>query len=646
MHVFTVRSLKYFRPAALFATPKALLEHTLYIPVPGLQKIKLLDLLSFALPLLALVLWSLSLQHEDVRRMNDLGMISTFPPLIFVSLAILMLSFCIQLQRTLFTERILFLHLALLIFMLFGIQNIVEEAPRFAVVYRHAGYTEYIMRTGGVNPSLDAYFSWPGFFVLSALLTQLAGYHDILSYAGWAPVFYNLIYLAPLYVIFSSATNDKRLLWLAIWFFAITNWIGQDYFSPQGFNFFLYLVIIAIVLKWLQPSRSHEPGKWGAYLLRLSQARPYTQKFYLWMTAPFGTERTESAVQSPRQRLALLAILLVVFAFVAFSHPLTPFFVLASVIVLALFRRCSPRWLPIVLTLMTALWIIFMTRSFLMGHSSMVLGNVGQVGGAVATNVTARVHGNLEHTIIAALRIIMTATVWLLALCGALRRLRMGHKDSVIILLALTPFPLIVTQQYGGEMFLRIYLFSLPFMTFLAAGLFFPTPAPALLQSRRWLKLAVVAANVLLLTGFLFTRYGNERTDYMTYQEVAGVQQLYHLAPSGSLLLSVWDDTAWQSQDYEKYTCRSLADQLPQAVATQNVAALTQYINQQAYLHTYLIITRGQKAQASALADLPPGTLDSFVTKLAHSKNFALVYQNTDVQIFTYTTTTTTTGSN
>ncbi|HYU76851.1 MAG TPA: hypothetical protein VEL31_29640, partial [Ktedonobacteraceae bacterium] len=139
--------------------------------------------------------------------MNDLGMISTFPPSFIISLIILTVSFCLALRQPRVRTPLLLLHLLLLIFMLYGIENLVEEAPRFAVVYRHAGYTEYIMRTGSVDPNLDAYFSWPGFFVLSALVTRIAGYHDILSYAGWAPVFFNLIYAGPLYMIFTSAST-------------------------------------------------------------------------------------------------------------------------------------------------------------------------------------------------------------------------------------------------------------------------------------------------------------------------------------------------------------------------------------------------------------------------------------------------------
>ena len=93
--------------------------------------------------------------------------------------------FSLTLQRLQLRVSLLALYLVLVIIMLYGVENIIEEAPRFSVVYRHAGYTEYIMRTGTVDPSLDAYFSWPGFFVLNAFVTRVAGYQTILAYAGW-----------------------------------------------------------------------------------------------------------------------------------------------------------------------------------------------------------------------------------------------------------------------------------------------------------------------------------------------------------------------------------------------------------------------------------------------------------------------------
>src|SRR5205823_11443438 len=144
---------------------------------------------------------------------------------------------------------------------------------------------EYIMRTGTVKPDLDFYFNWPSFYILSTLMTQLAGYHDILSFAAWTPVFFNLIYLGPLYMIFTSATTNKRLVWLGLWFFALTNWVAQDYLSPQGLDFFMYLIIIAILLKWFKVPPAAQPSGGRTFWQRLRHFSPPAQKVFEWLTA-------------------------------------------------------------------------------------------------------------------------------------------------------------------------------------------------------------------------------------------------------------------------------------------------------------------------------------------------------------------------
>ena len=99
---------------------------------------------------------------------------------------------------------------------------------------------------------MNAYHNWPGFFALGALLTEVAGFNSALSFASWAPLFFNLIDLGALLLILRACTTDRRLIWLSVWFFYLTNWVGQDYFSPQGLNFFFYLVIMAILLQWFK----------------------------------------------------------------------------------------------------------------------------------------------------------------------------------------------------------------------------------------------------------------------------------------------------------------------------------------------------------------------------------------------------------
>ncbi len=600
----------------------------------GLKLLKPLDVALLLLPLLAFFLWATSLQHVSVQNINNLGLISVLSPKIIVALIMLTVGFSLTLQRPQLRVSLLALYLVLVIIMLYGVENIIEEAPRFSVVYRHAGYTEYIMRTGTVDPSLDAYFSWPGFFVLNAFVTRVAGYQTILAYAGWAPVFYNMIYFGPLYMIFTAITTNKRLIWLALWFFYLTNWIGQDYFSPQGLNLFLYLIIIAILLKWfkLPPAvrqRVRQPGPCVSSTIFSKGVRWFSD----WLRAP-------DALRMPLQkwqRRGLLACLILIFGLTVFSHPLTPFFVLVSVTALVVFRRCGPFWLPILMAVMIGAWLFFMTRTFLAGHLSTVIGSFGSIGNNVSTSVTSRaVQGDPQHNFIASLRLFMTALIWGLAFLGGLRRLRKGHHDLTYILLAGAPFPLIVAQDYGGEMFLRVYLFALPFMVFFAASLFYIKHSLVIRKTFLWLTVAITITNLVLPGGFFFTRYGNENADYMTHAEMNGARYLYSVAPAGSLLIEGWFGTPWQFQDYEKYSCISLADALPDAVMKVNVSEVIKYIENQKSAHTYLIFTRGQKVQAYALSGVPNGALDRLENALLKSGKFKMIYSNPDAQVFLF----------
>src|SRR5204863_1433745 len=98
-----------------------------------------------------------------------------------------------------------------------------------------------------------AYHNWPGFFALTALLTESAGLERGIDLAPWASMFFNLLYLGPLVVILRSVTRDERVVWLSVWLFYLGNWIGQDYFAPQALNYFFHLTVIAVLLTWFRP---------------------------------------------------------------------------------------------------------------------------------------------------------------------------------------------------------------------------------------------------------------------------------------------------------------------------------------------------------------------------------------------------------
>jgi len=563
----------------------------------------MVDLIPLGLSLLALAIWALSLQGVNVRRMTDLGLISVLSPGIFLALVLLTVSFAITVHQQRLRPALLGLHLGALILMLYGITALVEEAPRFSVVYRHAGFAEFIMRTGHLNTAIDAYFSWPGFFVLTAFVTKVAGLSTALDLAAWAPVFFNVIWVGPLYMILTAATHDRRLAWLGVWWFFLANWVGQDYLSPQALDFFFYLLILALLLTWFR-------------------SRPAVRPL----------------ASTPKwQGAALIATLLVIFAAVVSSHPLTPFFTIATVGALVVLRQVTPRALPIVMVAMTGAWILVVAQPFLAGHSYMVTGSVGQVNSIVSANLTSRVHGSQGHVVVIAVRIAMTLAIWGAALVGAIHRFRAGRRDLTLGILAVAPLAIVPLQVYGGEIALRAYLFSLPAIVFFAASLCIGSAPPV----AGWRSTGLVAgASLLLLGGFLVARYGNEQIDYITNNELAGVRHLYEIAPPGSILVST-GYTPWKLQQVEAYDYRYLpAD----ALSHTDVEAVLRVMTDARHDPAYFLFTRSEDAQVDLFYGLPTpgastgqgrGSLDRLVDAMVASGRFSVVYRNADSMILT-----------
>jgi hypothetical protein len=150
------------------------------------------------------------------------------------------------------------------------------------------------------------------------------------------------------------------------------------------------------------------------------------------------------------------------------------------------------------------------------------------------------------------------------------------------------------------------------------------------------MKVLPGVVSIVLLACFLFTRYGNERMDYITNAELAGVRHLYSIAPKGSLLIAAWDGTPWEFQNYEQYMHTIMIEDLPQAVITRNAGIILQFIGNIKPPRAYLIITRSQKATAQATG-APPGIIDQLVQALLTSGKCIKVFSNADSEIFQFT---------
>lgn len=575
----------------------------------------------FILPVFALSLWFIGVKHINVRLMNDLGLVSVLPAIVFIALTLLTVSFSLTLRQHRLVEPYLLLQVIVLIFMLYSIKSVIDEVPGYAASYKHIGIVEYIVRNKSLDTKLSAYFNWPGFFILGAFLTEVSGIKNGLSLTRWAPFTFNLLYLGPLYLIFKGLANEKRLVWLGIWFFYLTNWVSQDTFAPQAFDYFLFLVVIGILVNWFKTSGFESVWTYRGNLGFLKRA---LNKFNLWL----GKPDLHPLTVSPLQRVLLLGLIVVVLIVMIPSHQLTPFALLLCVTALVIFKKCSARDLPVIIGIMIATWLVFMTTDFLSGHKDMVIGGIGKVDEAVSANVTDRVKGSLQHTFIVQIRLAMSLAFWSLASLGVIRRFQNGIRDVTPALLAVAPFPLLAAAFYGGEMLLRVYLFSLPAMAFCAAALFFPTSES---WKSWWVTALIVLTSILLLTGFLFTRYGNERIDYYTQGEFDAMNFLYRTAPQGSKFVVLASNLPWQFQNFEKYRYVDIKGRI---IREDNVDSIASLMNDNQVPSSYLIITRSEEAFATMFAGISPEKMNQFERVILNSGRFQIIFSNRDAIIF------------
>ncbi len=570
----------------------------------------------------AVGLWALAMPGIDTTRMTDLGLISVLPLQVPLAILLVVASAAWHLRRDSINAPFLSLHLVALVFLLYAIPTVVEAQPRFAATYIHVGISEYISRTGAVAPGLEARFDWPGFFILASFLSQVSGFRTTMDLAGWAPVYFNLMYLGPLALIFRSITRDTRLVWAGLFLFELTNWVGQDYFSPQGLNYFLFLSIIGLVVTYfrtLRPASSRVKEWLGA---RQRGARQLTVLYSL--AAP---EQLPAEEQPPLRQAGLMIAIVVIFAFIAFAHQLTPFFTVAALLALAAFNRITLRGLPILLGVLAVVWVSYMTVPYLSGHLAQLASEFGQIGKSVGANVSGRVGGSPDHRLVGTLGIVFTGSRWIAAAAGFLVRFRDGRRDLSMVLLMVAPVPLVAAQAYGGELVLRLYLFTLPFSVILAAGIVYGRPHALLSRLQTF---GVIAACAVVTLGFLVTRYGNERMDIMTTSEVLGVQQIYKIAPPGSLLISPSGNLPWRAQGFEEYLYISQSYD----ILAGTPADLVNLMRTTGRPHSFLILTASQEAEAEMFTGMAPSAWDAFVNEMAASPDFELVFQNAGTTVF------------
>lgn len=557
---------------------------------------------------------------------DDVGLVRLLPATYWIGLVGLNVLFAIALDLRSDRERppspkVMLVLLAALVSSLYGVAAFSTDYPRGEVPWRHVGIADSLIRTGSIDPTVDAYFNWPGFFAPLALTAQATGMNP-LTLAVWAPMVNVGLWLAALAVVTRSLTTDRRRLWVTLWVFALANWQDQDYLSPQAFGMFLYLVVIALLLRELGATTDLKP---------FSHGRSAASVRVWWLSrVPLTQER--------RRRVAALVICLVLVAVIAASHQLTPFMLIVAIGVLAISGRIWSPGLLLLTMIIVGLWLAFPASSYLAGHPPLAQSGIGV---AATANVADRVSGTPGHLFVVQVRMGLAAALWLLAGIGFLLDRRAGNRDLRPAMLLAAPFIVFPVQSYGGEMLIRVSLFALPFTAYLAAAALlprhvsgrrwrpWPTVADGPLQVTR-LALVFSVIGVLMITG----RYGNARFDIFTENEIVATQELYRLAPPGAAIISAAHPTPWRNQSYLEHRYRTVND-LCKGVPDATACATAVY----AYARhgadgAMLLLNRASRNSMIMQGIVTPDSYRAFEDRITSEKGTHLVYTNPDASIY------------
>ncbi|MDX6350479.1 MAG: hypothetical protein QOF84_5269, partial [Streptomyces sp.] len=546
----------------------------------------------------------------QLDAMDGLGLISVLPKATLAGALLLVAAFAAALWLRTARPWLLLAVLLATVVSLHGLPAVLEAQPRFATAWQHAGFIDYIGRTGIAAPDMDARFSWPGFFAAVAFVTRACGVTDLTEVLRWWPLAMQLLYLAPLMLLLRAVRADWRAKWCAAWLFVLCGWVGQDYFSPQSLNYLIYLMFVAVLLVFFRSPHGAPDGK------RIPG-------------------EAEVRVIGRADRAVLLAVLFGLFTASVVSHQLTPFMMLGALTALVLARRCTLRGLPLLCGVLLVGWIGFLAEPYWSGHFNELFGGVGSLGGNVSSSVSGRIQGGSSvHKLVLYARVLLAAGVLTLAAFGWLRRRLAGINDRALLVLLLVPFCGFGMQSYGGEMALRVFLFALPGACALAALAFFPRTT----STRPWLgPLAALVAGCVLMVGFLVARWGNEPFERVRTGEVAAMDYVYaHDAPSARVLWlstdpvnDVTPSLPWNARDMEKVTyVPALAPTDP--VRVQSLVRALQDAGPQ----SYLVVSRGQTTYLQLDAGFPASWPGKLLGSLDARADLRRVLVNDDAAIY------------
>jgi hypothetical protein len=528
-------------------------------------------------------------------RLDGYGLVDSLSPVYYVALAALPFASALEWMRgASASNRTIVAHVVLFILVVWLTPLILEGTPRFRTSYTNYGYVDPIVRGAGLLPSRLIYHNWPLFPTTMAALVDV-GVPPLALLAAF-PTILMLAYLVPLGVILrtletagpgplvpmSAFARGIGTAWpVGLWIFAIFDWTSQDYFSPQALAFLIFLVWLALVLR--VTTRGGVPG------------------------------------------VAMTLVLLELFGVVVVTHLLTSLEmlgVLAALVGLRLLRRPT---LLLTCALIFIVWQVDGAWPFFRFYGDRLQATLLDVVDFFQDNVTSRVTGSAEHAEIAALRIVVTVVIFALAaLAFGVTARRPGQRRVIVAGFAILVGIAVVAPAsvYGGEMMIRVLLFSLPMLGAIVASAFW----------RPAFRLVVLVVLVAMAPVHMLTHYGNEMHDYVSPGELAAFAFVASSLPPANVF-GGYPGANFQNTALLDARNSYLSRSSEPSTLEDFLNPTLHHIWDHPEWPVYVVVSRGDDA-AMQLFQNRIGFIPLVRRTLDADRRFVVVYRNPDVTVY------------
>jgi hypothetical protein len=545
-----------------------------------------------------LLAWFASLQYVNPSGLGGLGIVTILPLGVYLAYAAIVVGFCVSLLPSAIRTPLPVLFLLALVLLLHATPAITYETLRYSWAWKHIGVVDYILRHDRLDPTasyLSAYHNWPGFFLAAAWIADWLKLDalGIANLARFYPTALNLGFVCLLPALLRNFTADWRLIWVAVALFLLGSWVGQDYFSPQGTAYFLYVGLFAL------------------------------------LTGPLATQPARAASGVATAALTILAFALIVT--IISVHQITPLFTLSALFCLAATRRLSFGYFLFALVA-ELFWLFFAAEPYVVPELSELVANFGRVGDETLGRLANTAVISADQQVVSLASRGLSGIVAVSAAAGVVARFLAGHRDLPAIVLLAAPMPVLFATPYGGEIIFRLYLFAMPLLAFFAAALVFPEGRSA--GPSRFAALGLLLA--AMVPGFLLANNGKDAQYRFSPAEVEAADFLYRQSRPGQLLIEGSRSYPSQFRNYENFIYVPLSEELPgirDDLLVDPVQLVVRWL-QNASAGGYVIITRSQKAMFDDMGLLPRGALDGIERALRSSPDLAVVFANSDATIF------------